>query len=180
MTLFENKLGAYQACESLADIWSITTSPCYPESQLQLDSASLPITPAVDPSPSLTPTSSPSLFAGIHKNNSRRSVKRQPVWYRVTFSYTVSNTRSSTCFWCHRQAKDLQCTKEMATWEFFNGFIWLIKLKKKLDESPQQCSICNLWDANLIELSMISTFWKLKLTFDICFCSFRSAEPKKL
>ena len=36
----------------------------------QLDSASLPVTPAVDPSTSLTPTSSPFLFAGIHKNKS--------------------------------------------------------------------------------------------------------------
>ena len=68
--LFENQQGAYQACEKLADIWGIKSSPCYPEDQSQLDSASLPITPAVDPSPSLTPTSSPSLFAGIHKNNS--------------------------------------------------------------------------------------------------------------
>ena len=68
--LFENQLGAYQACENLADMWGIKSSPCSPENQSQLDSASLPVTPAVDPSPSLTPTSSPSLFAGIHKNNS--------------------------------------------------------------------------------------------------------------
>ena len=68
--LFENQLGAYQACENLADMWGTKSSPCSPESQSQLDSASLPVTPAVDPSPSLTPTSSPSLFAGIHKNNS--------------------------------------------------------------------------------------------------------------
>ena len=68
--LFENQLGAYQACENIADMWGIKSSPCSPENQSQLDSASLPVTPAVDPSPSLTPTSSPSLFAGIHKNNS--------------------------------------------------------------------------------------------------------------
>ena len=68
--LFENQLGAYQACENLADMWGIKSSPCSPENQLQLDSASLPVTPAGDPSPSLTPTFSPSFFAGIHKNNS--------------------------------------------------------------------------------------------------------------
>ena len=68
--LFENQLGAYQACQNLADMWGIKSSPCSPENQSQLDSASLPVTPAVDPSPSLTPTSSPSFFAGIHKNNS--------------------------------------------------------------------------------------------------------------
>ena len=67
--LFENQPGAYQACENLADMWGIKSS-CSPENQSQLDSASLPVTPAVDPSPNLTPTSSPSLFAGIHKNNS--------------------------------------------------------------------------------------------------------------
>ena len=68
--LFENQLWAHQACESLADIWGMKSSPCYPENESQLDSASLPITTAVDQSPSFTPTSSPSLFAGIHKNNS--------------------------------------------------------------------------------------------------------------
>ena len=68
--LFENQLGAYQACENLADMWGIKSSPCSPENQSQLNSVSLPVKPAVDPSPSLTPTSSPSLFAGIHKNNS--------------------------------------------------------------------------------------------------------------
>ena len=51
-------------------MWGIKSSPCSPENQSQLDSASLPVTPAVDPSPKLTPTSSPSFFAGIHKNNS--------------------------------------------------------------------------------------------------------------
>ena len=70
MPLFENKLGVYQACENLAEIWSIKSSPYSPEYQMQLDSASLPVTPAVDPGPSLTPTSISSLFAGIHKNNS--------------------------------------------------------------------------------------------------------------
>ena len=51
-------------------MWGIKSSPCSPEIQSQLDSASLPVTPAVDSSPSLTPTSSPSLFVVIHKNNS--------------------------------------------------------------------------------------------------------------
>ena len=68
--LFESQLGAHQASENLADMWGIKSSPCSPENQSQLDSASLPVTPAVASSPSLTPTSSPSLFAGIHKNNS--------------------------------------------------------------------------------------------------------------
>ena len=67
--LFENQLGASQACENLAYMWGIKSSPCSLINQSQLDSASLPVTPAVDPSPSLTPTSSPSFFAGIHKNN---------------------------------------------------------------------------------------------------------------
>ena len=60
--LFENQLGAYQACENLADMWGIKSSPCSPENQSQMDSVSLPVTRAVDPSPSLTPTSSPSLL----------------------------------------------------------------------------------------------------------------------
>ena len=68
--LFENQLGVYQNCKNLADMWGIKLSRCSLENQSQLESASLPVTPAVDPSPSLTPTSSPSLFAGIHKNNS--------------------------------------------------------------------------------------------------------------
>ena len=59
--LFENQLG---------DMCGIKSPPCSPENQSQLDSVSLPVTPAVDPTPSLTPTSNPSLFAGIHKNNS--------------------------------------------------------------------------------------------------------------
>ena len=70
VALFGNQLGAYQACENLADMWGIKPSPCSPENQSQLDSASSPVTPAVDPSPRLTPTSSSSLFAGIRKNNS--------------------------------------------------------------------------------------------------------------
>ena len=69
--VFEKQPGAYQACKNLGYMWGIKSSPCRsPENQSQLDSASLPVTPAVDLSPGLTQTSSPSLFAGIHKNYS--------------------------------------------------------------------------------------------------------------
>ena len=65
--LFENQLGAYQVCDDLGNLWGIKTSPSSPDSETTL--ASLPITPAVDPSPTVTLTPSPSLFAGIHNNN---------------------------------------------------------------------------------------------------------------
>ena len=65
--LFENQLGAYQACDDLGNLWGIKTSPSSPDSETTL--ASLPTTPAVDPSPTVTPTPSPSFFAGIHNNN---------------------------------------------------------------------------------------------------------------
>ena len=65
--LFENQLGAYQACDDLGNLWGIKTLPSSPDSETTL--ASLPTTPAVCPSPTFTPTSSPSLFAGIDNNN---------------------------------------------------------------------------------------------------------------
>ena len=65
--LFENQLGAYQACDDLGILWGIKTSPPSPDSETTL--SSLPTTPSVDPSPTVTPTPSPSLFAGIHNNN---------------------------------------------------------------------------------------------------------------
>ena len=65
--LFENQLGAYQACDDLGNSWGIKTSPSFPDSETTL--ANLPTIPAVDPSPTATPTPSPSLFAGIHNNN---------------------------------------------------------------------------------------------------------------
>ena len=65
--LFENQLEAYQSCDDLGNLWGIKTSPSLPDSETTL--ASLPKTPAVDPSPTVTPTTSPSLFAGIHNNN---------------------------------------------------------------------------------------------------------------
>ena len=68
--LIENQIEAYQACENLSDMWDMKSSPCSPENYSQLGSVSWPVTPAVDPSPSLTPTSSPSLFAGFQNNNS--------------------------------------------------------------------------------------------------------------
>ena len=46
--LFENQLGAYKACDDLAHLLEIKNSPSSPDSQTTL--ASLPTTPAVDPS----------------------------------------------------------------------------------------------------------------------------------
>ena len=65
--LFENQLGVYQACDDLGNLWGIKTSPSSPDSETTL--ASLSTTPAVDPSPTVTPAPSPSLFAGFHNNN---------------------------------------------------------------------------------------------------------------
>ena len=50
--LFENQLGAYQTCDDLGSLWGIETSPSSPDSETTL--ASLPTTPAVDPSPTTT------------------------------------------------------------------------------------------------------------------------------
>ena len=68
VTLFVSQLGVFQACDDLANLWGIKISPYSPDSETTL--ASLPTTPAVDPSPTVTPTTSPSLFAGIHNNKS--------------------------------------------------------------------------------------------------------------
>ena len=65
--LSENQLGAYQACDDLANLWGISSSPDSPDCESTL--SSLPTTPAIDPSPTVTPAPSPSLFAGIHNNN---------------------------------------------------------------------------------------------------------------
>ena len=65
--LFENQLGAYEASNDLGSLWGIKTSPSSPDSETTL--ASLPTTPAVDPSPTVTPTPSQSLLAGFHNNN---------------------------------------------------------------------------------------------------------------
>ena len=63
--LYENQLGVYRACDELADMWGLKSSPDSPVSQTP---TSEPVTPAVDPSPTVTPTPSPSLFAEISKN----------------------------------------------------------------------------------------------------------------
>ena len=44
--LFENHLGAYQACDDLGNLWGIKTSPSSPDSETTL--SSLPTTPAID------------------------------------------------------------------------------------------------------------------------------------
>ena len=61
--LCENQLGVYRACDELADIWGLKSAPDSPTSL-----TSVPVTPAVDPSPTVTPTPSPSLFAEISKS----------------------------------------------------------------------------------------------------------------
>ena len=65
--LFENQLGGYQACDDLANLWRISSSPDSPDCESTL--SGLRTTPAIDPSPTVTPAPSPSLFAGIHNNN---------------------------------------------------------------------------------------------------------------
>ena len=60
--LCENQLGVYQACDDLADMWGLKSTPESPDSNTPV---SAPVTPALDPSPSITPTPSPSLFAGL-------------------------------------------------------------------------------------------------------------------
>ena len=63
--LFENQLGAYQACENLADMWGIKLSPCSPENQSQLDSASLPVTTAALLSATQFQTPEPARIFGV-------------------------------------------------------------------------------------------------------------------
>ena len=63
--LCENQLGVYRACEELADMWELKSAPDSPLSQTH---TSEPVTLAVDPSPTVTPTPSPSLFAEISKS----------------------------------------------------------------------------------------------------------------
>ena len=60
--LCENQLGVYRACDELADMWGLKSAPDSPTSL-----TSEPVTPAVDPSPTVTPNPSPSLFAEISK-----------------------------------------------------------------------------------------------------------------
>ena len=69
--LFENQLGVYQAFDNLGNLWGINTSLSSADSKTTL--ASLPKTPAVHASQNVTPTPSPSLFAGIHNNNNPRN-----------------------------------------------------------------------------------------------------------
>ena len=83
--LFENRLGAYQACDDLGNLWGIKTSPSSPDSETTL--ASLPTKPAVDTSPTVKLTPSSSLFAGIHNNNPPNNFDKfdENVLSRTTF-----------------------------------------------------------------------------------------------
>ena len=67
--LFENQLGTYQAYENLGDIWGVKSSPSSTDSQPPSVSVRVPTTPAVDPSPTFTPTPSPSLFEDFQRKN---------------------------------------------------------------------------------------------------------------
>ena len=62
--LCENQLGVYRVCDELADKWELKSAPNSPLSQTP---TSEPVTLAVDPCPTVTPTPSPSLL--------RKSVK---------------------------------------------------------------------------------------------------------
>ena len=58
----ENQLGTKEAYENLVDLWGVKSSQSSPDSQPPSVSVSVPTTPAVDPSTTVTPTPSPSLF----------------------------------------------------------------------------------------------------------------------
>ena len=62
--LFENQLGRYRAYENF---WSVKSSPSSPDSQPASVSVSVPITPAVDPRPTFTPTPSPALLEDFRR-----------------------------------------------------------------------------------------------------------------
>ena len=135
--LFENQLGTYEACENSADTWGLKSSPRSPEnqSQSQLDSTSLPVTTADDPGPSLTPTSSPPLFAGIHKINST-----------ALFNYNYFDTAllSATQFQTLKPARVFGvtdtpkiCNSPKKRLPEKSLMTYLIYLKIKFDESPQ-------------------------------------------
>ena len=61
--LCENQLEVCRACDELADMWGLKSAPDSPTSP-----TSEPVTPAVDPRPTVTSTPSPSLFAEISKS----------------------------------------------------------------------------------------------------------------
>ena len=65
--LFENQLGTYPAYENLGDMWCVNSLPSSPDSQPSSVAVSVPTTPAVDPSPTFTPTPSPSLFEDFQR-----------------------------------------------------------------------------------------------------------------
>ena len=67
--LCETQLGVYGACDEFADLWELMSAPDSPASQTP---TSEPVTPAVDPSPTVTPTPSPSLFAEISNSYRRK------------------------------------------------------------------------------------------------------------
>ena len=60
--LIENQLSTKEAYENLGDLWGVKSSQSLPDSQPPSVSVSAPTTPAVDPSTTVTPTPSPSLF----------------------------------------------------------------------------------------------------------------------
>ena len=67
LPLFENELETYQAYKNLGDIWGVKSSPSSPDSQPPSFSVSVLTTPAVDTSPTVTPTPSPSLFEDFQR-----------------------------------------------------------------------------------------------------------------
>ena len=67
--LFENQHGTYQAHKNSGDMWGVKSSPSSPNSQPPSASVSVPITHAVDPSPTFTPNPRPSLFEDFQRKN---------------------------------------------------------------------------------------------------------------
>ena len=130
LPLFEKQLGIYQALENLADMWGIKSTLCFKNYQPQFDTASLPLTPAVDPSPSLRPSSNYFLFAWSNENNSTAlcNGNQNDISFFSAALFQTPELSTGICFGCLRHIKVIQGSKKRLT---ENSLVDLFE--KKLD-----------------------------------------------
>ena len=92
--LIENQLGTKEAYENLGDLWGVKSSQSLPDSQPPSVSVSAPTTPAVDPSITVTPTPSLSLFDDFNvKLGLNKKFKKKT--HKVVFKQKPQETNCS-------------------------------------------------------------------------------------